>query len=655
MDLHIPNLLEVFELPQIKDLAVHADALVEQLQEQLPRNFRRINKGQMYSSKNNNNHPNTVSVCFTSNGSCSRHVLFRFAKGVRNVLGQAPVNANLVSAEEHFQGESLVPAQSHVCGLDDLINRESHLLTSKMESITFQGCTLMPTARGNIGIHATIALHSTASAETQEQRLARMGHHNSTRTPIGMCRNLVKLLRPEPLAAQFSKNPDDFPEIADRATLWQMLWGIRSDLLDDINTVSKREAVCMLCKVAKLPLSKPDVNTEQYFENMFAVHGMTHEKLKQVDVDGTAELFENGWHILFKYRGRCTRLLPKYLLPQFNDVMDSIFRSQERPWRLDVLTGNDFTAFDGDEEVFVVRLQHLNKEKMMDNLGFETVYNDDMPIYSWKSEIHLTPGQLQIRELAKRMCFPGLLKSHVHTDLKKGSLGSHILKDTPIPLALMPEAVREKCQMELGPCDCGGQDCGICCPAVSEFVQATGCLQMPDPSISPAEAMGALIFLTPYVTRDLRAMMEKVRDTDGSVRPGTILISKHLRPMVMAVLNPEKDEVDEHRVLRKEKAGPHVAFENVKKRQTIHFCRHQSHVSAGKGNIKGKRLGQHGSSGMCTASERHTVTTGDIPWGEPMVWRPSSCDAKSKPTLRGSWTGAGFQSHRRRRWIAKTA
>lgn len=180
------------------------------------------------------------------------------------------------------------------------------------------------------------------------------------------------------------------------------------------------------------------------------------------------------------------------------------------------------------------------------------------------------------------------------------------------------------------------------------FLEKTGCLQLPAPSISPIFASGALVFLTPAVTRDLPEMVTQCRRRGFRVGFGTIIVSKHLERFVASVL-------------RITEAMHHTgSFIKIKSRATVespHPCapagcfRYQGLTSSrGLARATAPRYFEEPrpfTGGDTDSMEtRQTRSTGDLTT-HPSPNRLSACDRRYRQPLRGNVRAHGFFRHRR--------
>merc|ERR1712224_1040318 len=98
------------------------------------------------------------------------------------------------------------------------------------------------------------------------------------------------------------------------------------------------------------------------------------------------------------------------------DIIDEVLTSGSGKWKYvasnrtcPAWPGEDFASLDGDEEVYILQLNHSNWPVLLERIGIRspTLTNATSIRFAWKEVSMLTPAQRELRDLAEKMVFHG--------------------------------------------------------------------------------------------------------------------------------------------------------------------------------------------------------------------------------------------------------
>jgi len=488
-------------------------------------------------------------------------------------------------------------------------------------------------------VPATFGIFNRTDAEEDyDDRLTRIEKHCHEGRWLAVARNIRSLLNKTRLAREFARDLRQFPRVKNVHQLCESAGMVQDSLSGAIAACGRLEMLCYLMEAAIRIVR--DVDTQTYCKRHMGLLGMTRARLIQSHDECRKRVQQQGLPILLKFRSSYQNILPFNVTQRLLDAIDGILHVGSGRWRFVISggpslswPGDDFAALDGDEEVLILQVKRCDRTTLLRNVGFE--FSERVvthhTVISWKEAGRLSPEQRELKELASKAVFRSLVPTDVlqgRKRLEEVQIARHVA-----PPEIFKEESREEEEAEV--------------MTLPTFLKKTGCLQVPDPSISPICAAGAFVFLTPAVTRDLSEMVAQCRRHGFRVGFGTIIVSKHLERLVSSVLRI--GQVDFECGFFKIKSRHTV--KNLHRNAVAESFRHQGLTST-KSTLKATAPRYFEDHPIFTNRDadsvetRLTRSTGYQP-RHPSPYRPADCDLSYRQPLPGNIRARGFFRHRK--------
>eukprot|EP00746_Dinoflagellata_sp_MGD_P122980 gnl/MRDRNA2_/MRDRNA2_57724_c0_seq1.p1 gnl/MRDRNA2_/MRDRNA2_57724_c0~~gnl/MRDRNA2_/MRDRNA2_57724_c0_seq1.p1 ORF type:complete len:753 (+),score=130.59 gnl/MRDRNA2_/MRDRNA2_57724_c0_seq1:76-2334(+) len=617
--------------------------------------FEFVRKGGMW----NQSHVTDIIVLFRCTerclGSLDKRLMCSLAGVMKNVLEITALKVKIRYAQETLDGALLGSRKEVEFSYQDIYDNKLQDLSGQVEALSFfgyikirlTGCGDPDGSDASPDLVLKTVFTFLASEDDKEDvndRFGRMKNYCMEGEFMSVARNLRSLLNPKRLLDHFRSCPQDFPDIINaanaRSELHSRAKKLRDQLHEAIEACGHLDSVRHLLQAAQALIADQDL--PDYCASHFGLHGMTSERIASVIDFCNQKIQKQGKGIIQYFAAQCKQVIPASELPGLLECFVDSFGVGQWQLRLNSFPAKSrLTAWDsaeGDETVLVVQLKHVNRGAILRNIGYEfsgQIRHETR--ITWQNDDSLSEDQRTLKEIAWKMC----LRSLVPPGVVEGEMQ---LSD----VTLKPEDLVEHCFLKRKGVPREEWSAAMPLPTIC---QKLGCLQLPQPSLSPLYGEGILVCMTPYVTRDLPEMITECIRRGIRVGCGTLICSQHLYGLFMSVLNPTQEVEILGQIA---KPGKPTAFEESQlvldhpRNPAGHF-RHQGKLQAkAKTNI-GLRLAESTS-----IETRPTYSTGDVPKVSSSN-RPSACDRPHRQSLKGSLRADGMHFRPKNRASADNA